>query len=140
MTRTTKWTWTTLALASIAVLPLAAGAQEAGLAGTEPGVEQTVATPANDVASSRTEVSAAEALRPTAASAELLGATPMTEPAPAEDAPTTVPVAAGSGTGLGFMIAGGAALVAGLLIGGTSGDIIAIGGAVLGVYGIIVYF
>lgn len=52
------------------------------------------------------------------------------------------PVAAGkgSGSGLGFMIAGGAALVGGLLIGGTGGNLIAAGGVALGVYGIIVYF
>ena len=46
----------------------------------------------------------------------------------------------GSGTGLGFMIAGAAALVGGLLIGGTGGNLIAAGGVALGVYGIIVYF
>jgi hypothetical protein len=48
--------------------------------------------------------------------------------------------AKGSGTGLGFMIGGAAALVGGLLIGGTGGSIIAAGGVALGVYGAIVYF
>jgi hypothetical protein len=42
--------------------------------------------------------------------------------------------------GLPFMIAGGAAFVAGLIIGDTAGNLIAAGGAALGVYGIIVYF
>jgi hypothetical protein len=42
--------------------------------------------------------------------------------------------------GVPFMIAGGAALVAGLIIGGTTGNIVAAGGVALGVYGIIVYF
>ncbi|MBK5097468.1 MAG: hypothetical protein JJE01_06775 [Gemmatimonadetes bacterium] len=58
-----------------------------------------------------------------------------------KDTPAS-PVAAakGSGSGLGFMIAGGAALVGGLLIGGTGGNLIAAGGVALGVYGIIVYF
>jgi len=46
----------------------------------------------------------------------------------------------GSASGLGLMIGGAAALVGGLLIGGTAGDLIAIGGVGLGVWGIIVYF
>jgi len=46
----------------------------------------------------------------------------------------------GSATGLGFMIGGAAALVGGLLIGGTAGDVIAIAGVGLGVWGIIIYF
>lgn len=55
--------------------------------------------------------------------------------------PASSPAAGrGSGTGLGFMIAGAAALVGGLLIGGTGGNLIAAGGVALGVYGIIVYF
>ena len=39
-----------------------------------------------------------------------------------------------------YMIAGGAALVGGLLIGDTIGDIIAIGGLAAGIYGIVLYF
>jgi hypothetical protein len=64
------------------------------------------------------------------------------EPIPGDET-TAAPLAAaakGSGTGLGFMIAGAAALVGGLLIGGTGGNLIAAGGVALGVYGIIVYF
>lgn len=58
-----------------------------------------------------------------------------------ENAPASPAAAAkGSGSGLGFMIAGAAALVGGLLIGGTGGNLIAAGGVALGVYGIIVYF
>jgi len=64
------------------------------------------------------------------------------EPIPGDETMAAPPAAAGkgSGTGLGFMIAGGAALVGGLLIGGTGGNLIAAGGVALGVYGIIVYF
>ncbi|MCL7927704.1 MAG: hypothetical protein M8841_07950 [marine benthic group bacterium] len=57
-----------------------------------------------------------------------------------DDAPASPAAGKGSGTGLGFMIAGAAALVGGLLIGGTGGNLIAAGGVALGVYGIIVYF
>ena len=57
-----------------------------------------------------------------------------------DDAPASPAAGKGAGTGLGFMIAGAAALVGGLLIGGTGGNLIAAGGVALGVYGIIVYF
>jgi len=69
-------------------------------------------------------------------------ATPVVESLQAEDddAPASPAAGKGSGTGLGFMIAGAAALVGGLLIGGTGGNLIAAGGVALGVYGIIVYF
>ncbi len=51
------------------------------------------------------------------------------------------PVAQARNTeGLAFMIAGGAAFVAGLIIGDDVGTIIAVGGVGLGVYGIIIYF
>ncbi|MEJ2541618.1 MAG: hypothetical protein P8188_16920 [Gemmatimonadota bacterium] len=46
----------------------------------------------------------------------------------------------GSRRGRTFMIAGGAAFVGGLLIGGTAGNLVAAGGVALGVYGIILYF
>ena len=69
-------------------------------------------------------------------------ATPVVESLQSEDddAPASPAAGKGSGTGLGFMIAGAAALVGGLLIGGTGGNLIAAGGVALGVYGIIVYF
>jgi len=42
--------------------------------------------------------------------------------------------------GLPFMIAGGAAFVAGLIIGGDAGTVVAVAGVGIGVYGIILYF
>jgi len=57
-----------------------------------------------------------------------------------ESATASAAASKGSGTGLGFMIGGAAALVGGLLIGGTGGNLIAAGGVALGVYGAIVYF
>ena len=43
------------------------------------------------------------------------------------------------GSGVGLMILGGAALVTGLIIGGNAGTVIAVGGAVVGLYGLYVY-
>ncbi len=117
-------------------------AQESDLTAQELYVE--AATPANAPAVTQGDdaPSVAEALRPTRTETDLL-LVPASSALSIEDnelvvGPTVVQ--SGGKTGLGFMIAGGAALVAGLLIGGTSGDIIAVGGAVLGVWGIIVYF
>lgn len=142
MTTKAQWTWTTLALtlAISGICPAEALAQEANVAVEQPGAVEAVATPARDAVPADEATHAAQALRPTEANTVLLRA-PVTA-APEEDGTpaATVPVAAGGGTGLGFMIAGGAALIAGLIIGGTAGNVIAVGGAVLGVYGIIVYF
>jgi len=82
-----------------------------------------------------------EALQPSAEGVSLLAPLVQPESPMASDTnPSPVAVAEGSPTGLGFMIAGGAALVGGLLIGGTAGNVIAAGGVALGVYGIIIYF
>lgn len=43
------------------------------------------------------------------------------------------------GSGVGLMILGGAALVTGLIIGGDAGTVIAVGGAIIGLYGLYVY-
>jgi hypothetical protein len=43
------------------------------------------------------------------------------------------------GSGVGLMIFGGAALVTGLIIGGNAGTVIAVGGALVGLYGLYVY-
>jgi len=42
-------------------------------------------------------------------------------------------------SGVGLMILGGAALVTGLIIGGDAGTVIAVGGAIIGLYGLYVY-
>ena len=44
------------------------------------------------------------------------------------------------GRGKGFMIAGAAALIGGLIIGGDAGTVVAVGGVALGVYGILLYY
>ncbi len=51
-----------------------------------------------------------------------------------------MPQSGGGGKGMAFMIAGGAALVGGLIIGGNTGTVIAAAGVALGVYGVILYF
>lgn len=43
------------------------------------------------------------------------------------------------GSGVGLMIFGGAALITGLIIGGNAGTVIAVGGALVGLYGLYVY-
>jgi hypothetical protein len=43
------------------------------------------------------------------------------------------------GSGVGLMILGGAALVTGLIIGDDAGTVIAVGGAIIGLYGLYVY-
>ncbi|MBK5189229.1 MAG: hypothetical protein JJD97_13375 [Gemmatimonadaceae bacterium] len=43
------------------------------------------------------------------------------------------------GSGIGLMIVGGAALITGLIIGGGAGTVIAVGGAIIGLYGLYVY-
>jgi hypothetical protein len=43
------------------------------------------------------------------------------------------------GSGVGLMILGGAALITGVIIGDNAGTIIAVGGAIVGLYGLWVY-
>jgi hypothetical protein len=138
-----QYTFLALALAWVAssIQPASLMAQDSGLA-LESAVTEAALVPQPEAASDEAPVPAAEALQPTAASTDLLTVPLKAAPVLGADQPlaTTPVVQSGSKSGLGFMIAGGAALVAGLLIGGTTGDVIAIGGAVLGVWGIIVYF
>lgn len=61
----------------------------------------------------------------------------LTEKTEAQPA-NTVTMARGGGTGL--MIAGGALFVAGLIIGGDAGTVVAVTGAALGAYGLYLYF
>lgn len=136
----------------LALSPAAAVAQE-----SLSDVEKAGPTPASQTADPPTDAEAesvAEALRPfpgdaallLAPSAAALTTAPHAEsvvgvrPLDAEEPISPVMQSKGSGTGLGFMIGGAAALVGGLLIGGTGGNIIAAGGVALGVYGAIVYF
>jgi hypothetical protein len=44
------------------------------------------------------------------------------------------------GAGTGLIIAGGALFIAGLIIGGDAGTVLAVGGAALGAYGLYQYF
>jgi hypothetical protein len=135
---------------ALVLSPLTAVAQES-LDATE--LEQASAGQAAINLPTETDTpSVVDALRPSSASAALLVAPPaanlptggdLFEAQRPDDDYTPAALVApakGSGTGLGFMIGGAAALVGGLLIGGTGGSIIAAGGVALGVYGAIVYF
>jgi hypothetical protein len=44
------------------------------------------------------------------------------------------------GSGTGMMIAGGALFIAGLLVGGDAGTVLAVVGAAIGAYGLYIYF
>lgn len=53
---------------------------------------------------------------------------------------TLQPAVAARGAGVGLMIAGGALFVAGLIIGGDAGTVVAVAGAAIGAYGLYQYF
>ncbi len=57
-----------------------------------------------------------------------------------EAQPTMKAAAAPSGSGTGLMIAGGALFVAGLIVGGDAGTLLAVTGAAIGAYGLYLYF
>src|SRR5437868_5994066 len=84
----------------------------------------------------------AQQLQPQAASALLTapapGVTQLSEDKNAPAQPVRAPHR--HGPGFGLMVAGGALFVAGLLVGGGAGTAMAIGGAVVGAYGLYVYF
>ncbi|MCK5483492.1 MAG: hypothetical protein KAJ13_07295 [Gemmatimonadetes bacterium] len=138
----------------LALSPVAAVAQESTLDAEKPE-PPPASQPATNLPTGADAGSVLKALQPSSAYAALLLAPPAaSQPTGAdagsvlkalqsedEDAPTVaVMQSKGSSKGLGFMIGGGAALVGGLLIGGTGGNLIAAGGVALGVYGIIIYF
>ncbi|HSM04662.1 MAG TPA: hypothetical protein VK858_08560 [Longimicrobiales bacterium] len=96
---------------------------------------------AHDPAAAPTAV---EALRHPAPTTSLLQLPAETLVSPSvdgrSDAAAPVPQSSGRGRGMAFMVGGGAAFIGGLIIGGTTGTIIAAGGVALGVYGVILYF
>lgn len=57
-----------------------------------------------------------------------------------EDSPLALPQESGGRRGKAFMLGGVAALVGGLIVGGDLGTVLAAGGVVLGVYGVVLYF
>src|SRR5438552_2077850 len=84
----------------------------------------------------------AQQLQPQAASALLTAPAPsvaqLSESKNVPSQPARAPHR--HGPGFGLMVAGGALFVAGLLVGGGAGTAMAIGGAVVGAYGLYVYF
>jgi hypothetical protein len=73
------------------------------------------------------------------AGAGLMVTAPATAEVVAEKA-MNEPVMQRRSSGTPYMIAGGALLVAGLLIGGDAGTLVAVGGAVIGAYGLFLHF
>ena len=111
-----------LAISALGLVPCGAGAQ---LTGDHIGPQRT------EFAKALESMSHVESA-PVAASGIIWG-----------DAPHPVVVASpqvSGRSGRTYMIAGAAALVGGLLVGGDVGRVIAAGGVLLGVYGIILYY
>lgn len=117
------------ALAALLVLAPVAGAQELARPDIAPP-EAAVATAA--------PTTAAPAIPSRDAARVAVRAPVATDPASREDARSTV-AAAQFGRGETLMIVGGAALLAGLIIGDDAGTVIAVGGAVVGIYGLYLY-
>jgi hypothetical protein len=88
-------------------------------------VENTPTQAAVELAPSTGPTLHAAALSPRLASAKSKSANAMRRPS--------------RGSGVGLMILGGAALVTGLIIGDDAGTVIAVGGALVGLYGLYVY-
>lgn len=124
----------TICALALMCLPSSTAAQERQL--TSPAVDPAVAGPC------ATSVSVAEVLRtPSPSPALFVPDARGMEDRTSEAAHLAKAIPqADSRRGRTFMIAGAAALVGGLLVGDDIGTILAAGGVVLGVYGIILYF
>lgn len=77
---------------------------------------------------------------PTVASAESgIRAHVVTEEVSAQEAADRAAHGAGLGTGGALMIVGGAAFITGLIIGGGAGTALAVGGVLVGAYGLYIF-
>jgi hypothetical protein len=132
-----KFTLAVAALVALSVAGTRVQAQSEQLASVDqqaieqPVIQQTVAVPD---AQAPAAVDLTVPSGPSLHAAEL---SPRLATETAQDANTMRRPSRGSGVGL--MILGGAALVTGLIIGDNAGTVIAVGGAVIGLYGLYVY-
>jgi phosphate/sulfate permease len=121
------------ALAGVA-LCLSAGTAQAqqALAPLAPRVDVAVPSPA------RTVAPAADSARvgPTVDAARVAASEPRSQELSVSSAAQR---RAGLGQPVALMVVGGAALLAGLIIGGDAGTVIAVGGALVGLYGLYEY-
>lgn len=108
-----------------------AGAQQA-LQSTSPQQSLAPRTPPADVATPAPAQTGPQT-GPTMDAASVAVRQPVTTET---RAPNAVPRRAGYGQPVALMVVGGAALLAGLIIGGGAGTAIAVGGAVVGLYGL----
>jgi hypothetical protein len=114
------------AIAALAVLSAAAGAQTA---------PDSAASTANVVVTADTTAPARTSVE---SSMDRTSAVKRAVPAPAPFAPAPQ-ATAGLGRAKAMMIVGGAAMIAGALVGDDTGRIIMVGGAVVGLYGLWLY-
>jgi hypothetical protein len=135
-----------LALALIGALPTAAAAQQSVLQ-TQETVAQLEPLPKAQPFPAQAQEETEGALSP---SLGVGGPTVQTatsgfhfrtnaESGTAQDAANAAAHSGGLGTGGALMIVGGAALLAGLIIGGGAGTAVAIGGVLVGAYGLYIF-
>ena len=118
-----------------------AGAQQSLAPRTPPtdvAFSRTLASPGQSVAAQELSDSASTGaataqVGPTMDAASVGVRQPVTKEA---RSPNAAPVRAGYGQPVALMVVGGAALLTGLIIGGGAGTAIAVGGAVVGLYGL----
>lgn len=122
-----KLTFAVAALAALSIAGTRVQAQGVQLASVEQTVmAQNAQAPATlDLTVPSGPSMQSAALSPRFSSTESLDANAMRKPA--------------RGSGVGLMILGGAALITGVIIGDKAGTIIAVGGAIVGLYGLYVY-
>ena len=104
---------------------------------TLPGTLQAQSVSEQPPAAQAPAPSLRDQLMPTAASAVLTAPAVATK----NDAAQPIqPVMQRRGSGRGFMIAGAALFVGGLVMGGDAGTAVAVAGAAIGAYGLYIYF
>jgi hypothetical protein len=133
----------TLTLTAVALAPQALRAQATAVSATPTALAPAAAAPAVEVAAVQPAVPAAAFTLDAARAGVTRPGEPAREAAERAEAARRAGAPSRGGRGLGqpeaLMIVGGAALLAGLIIGDDAGTLIAVGGAVTGLFGLYQY-